>query len=227
MEDSRRDTEHLDALERSRRHWDFWSSHWGFIEADTTAIREETISQVELERGDTVLDLGCGPGVNFEPLHEAVGPDGHIVAVDLSRQMLDRAQARIDDHGWENISLVQTDATRPVVADAHLDGAIATTAVSATPDVRNTVANTYDALRPGGRFAVYDIRLVPTGPATILNPVVQRFYRLFGNWNTDEDVWQELQSRFDTTQFVRSFALGTNYIAVAGKSEGARPPSSP
>lgn len=89
--------------------------------------------------------------------------------------------------------------------------------MSATPDVASTVARAFDALRPGGRFAVYEIRLVPSGPARLLNPLIERFYRLFGNWNADEDVWRALQSRFDEAEFVRSFALGTNYVAVAEK----------
>lgn len=225
MDDPGRDAQHRAALDRSRRRWDFWSSHWGLVEADTVAIRRETIHQLELESGDTVLDLGCGPGVNFEMLQEVVGPGGHVIAVDLSRAMLKRAQERIDEHGWENVSLIQADATTPVVANGQLDGVVATTAVSATPDVAATIQRAYDSLRPGGRFAVYEIRLVPEGPLKVLNPLIRRFYRFFGNWNSEEDVWMELQARFDVAEFVRAFALGTNYIAVAEKAADGRSPS--
>jgi ubiquinone/menaquinone biosynthesis C-methylase UbiE len=187
MGDQERDAQHVAALDRSRRRWDFWSSHWGLIGADTVTIRRETIDLLNLEAGDTVLDLGCGPGVNFEMLRETVGSGGHVIAVDLSRAMLERAQARIDEHGWENVSLIQADATAPVVANDQLDGIVATTAVSATPDVAATVQRAYDSLRPGGRFAVYEIRLVPEGPQEVLNPLIRRFYRLFGNWNSEEE----------------------------------------
>lgn len=214
---SERDGTHRNELERSRKRWDFWSSYWEFVEQDTVEIRRETIDQLGLEPGDTVLDLGCGPGVNFEMLREAVGPEGRILAVDLSRKMLERARARVDDHGWENVTLVRADATRPVVRAERLDGAVATTAVSATPDVRATVAAVYDALRPGTRFALYEIRPVPSGPARVLNPLVRAFYRLFGNWNDEEDVPDALGATFDRAEIVRAFALGTNYVAVAEK----------
>ena len=225
MDDPGRDAQHMTALDRSQRRWDFWSSHWGLIEADTVAIRQETIDLLELEAGATVLDLGCGPGVNFEMLREAVGSEGHVIAVDLSRAMLERAQARIDEHGWENVSLIQADATKPVVANKQLDGVVATTAVSATPDVAATVQRAYDSVRPGGRFAVYEIRLVPEGLPKVLNPLIRRFYRLFGNWNSEEDVWLELQNQFGVAEFVRAFALGTNYIAVAEKTTDGCSPS--
>lgn len=223
MERNEREREHLEELERSRRRWDFWSSYWGFVERDTAGIRRETIEQLGLDTGDTVLDLGCGPGVNVATLREAVGPDGSVIAVDLSRGMLERARTRVDDRGWENVTLVLADATRPIVTAERLDGVVATTAVSATPDVRSTVENVYDVLRPGGRFALYEIRLVPSGPARALNPMILAFYRLFGRWNADEDVLQELRSTFDRTEIVRSFALGTNYVAVAVKAGRSSP----
>lgn len=223
MERNERDREHLKELERSRERWDFWSSYWGFIERDTAEVRRETIERLGLDPGDTVLDLGCGPGVNVATLREAVGPDGSVIAVDLSRGMLERARARVDDSGWENVTLVLADATRPIVTAERLDGVVATTAVSATPNVRSTVKNVHDALRPGARFAIYEIRLVPSGPARALNPMILAFYRLFGRWNADQDVLQELRSTFDRTEVVRSFALGTNYVAVAEKAGRSSP----
>lgn len=95
MGDVDRVPRHRTELERSRRRWDFWSSHWGLVEADTVEVRRGTIEQLGLDRGDTVLDLGCGPGVNFEPLREAVGPEGRVLAVDLSGGMLERARERV------------------------------------------------------------------------------------------------------------------------------------
>jgi ubiquinone/menaquinone biosynthesis C-methylase UbiE len=213
--------DHRDELVKSRNRWDFWSSHWSLIEQDTVDIRREAVEQVGLEPGDTVLDLGCGPGVNFGMLRDAVGADGEIVGVDLSGKMLDRARDRVADNGWDNVTLVQADATRPVVKDERFDGAVATTAVSATPAVRSTVENVHQALRPGTRFGLYEIRLVPSGPGRVLNPLVRAFYRRFGNWNADEDVLAELRRSFDRTETVRTFALGTNYVAVAEKAESS------
>jgi len=217
MDESATDEHTRAELQRSRGRWDLWSRYWDAIERDDAGIRAEAIEQAGLEPGDAVLDLGCGTGVNFAMLRDAVGPEGVIVGVDLSAAMLERARARVDEHAWENVHLVEADATRPCVGPERFDAAVATTAVSATPDVAATVEHVYDALRPGARFAVYELRLVQSGPARVLNPAIGTFYRAFGNWNTEEDVLAELEARFEGTEVVREYALGTNYVAVAEK----------
>ena len=219
--DEKAPSKHQTQLERSQRKWDFWSareSFWRFYENDTREIRRKAVSQLYLKPGDTVLDVGCGPGANFELLREAVGADGHVIGVDLSLGMVERATERIEIHRWENVEVIRADATTLSLGDDRFDGALATTAVSSTPDVRATVENVYDALKPGARFAVYEIRLVPSGIGRILNPLIKRFYRVFGNWNDEEDVLTELGLSFDSTTVVEQLALGTNYVAVASKA---------
>lgn len=205
------------SLQASRRRWNFWSRHWGLIERDSAGIRRETVGLAGLRPGDTVLDLGCGPGVNFELLREAVGPDGAVVGVDLSDGMVSRARARVRDHDWQNVTVVQADGTRLPVAPGTVDAAVATTALVAMPDIPAAVTGIHDALRPGGRFAMYELRFVPGGPARVLNPLVGRFFRLFGNWNADEPVLDVVESVFGAVTEHASYALGTNVVAVAEK----------
>lgn len=60
--------------------------------------------------GDLVVDIGCGTGLNFPWLQEAVGPQGSIIGVDLTNAMLEQARLRVAKEGWKNIELVQADA---------------------------------------------------------------------------------------------------------------------
>lgn len=211
------DSTDVAALQANRRRWNFWSRHWGLVERDSAGIRRETVDVAGIEPGDTVLDLGCGPGVNFELLREAVGADGSVVGVDLSDGMVSRARARVREHDWQNVTVVHADGTRLPVAPETVDAAVATTALVAMPDIRAAVTDVHDALRPGGRFAMYELRLVPDGPARILNPLVGRFFRLFGNWNGDEPVLDVVESVFGAVTEHASYALGTNVVAVAEK----------
>lgn len=206
-------------LARSRRRWNFWSRHWAFVERDSAGIRRETVELAALSLGDTVLDLGCGPGVNFEMLRAAVGPDGRVVGVDLSDGMVARARDRVVENGWENVVVVQADGTWLPVASGSVDSAVATTALVAMPDMAAAASGVYDALRPGGRFAVYELQLVPAGPARLLNPLLDRFFRLFGDWNAEEHALDVLASVFGSVTVQSSYALGTNVVAVSEKSD--------
>lgn len=71
--------------------------------------RRQTVAALALSAGDTVVDFGCGTGLNFEYLGRAVGPTGKIIGVDLTDAMLAQAERRVGEAGWENVELVQGD----------------------------------------------------------------------------------------------------------------------
>ncbi|MDQ3745622.1 MAG: methyltransferase domain-containing protein, partial [Acidobacteriota bacterium] len=73
-------------------------------------IRRRAVSQLELGRGDRVLEVGCGTGRNLEALVNAVGLEGRIYGVDLSAGMLEEAGALCARTGWRNVTLVCGDA---------------------------------------------------------------------------------------------------------------------
>jgi SAM-dependent methyltransferase len=69
-------------------------------------IREEAITRLALQRGDTVFDVGCGTGLSFIRLQEEIGPSGHIIGIEQCPEMLQQAQARVRQHGWQNVTLL-------------------------------------------------------------------------------------------------------------------------
>lgn len=69
--------------------------------------RQKAIKSLQLQSGQTVLDLGCGSGLNFELIIDAIGPQGTLIGVDFSAKMLMRAKQTIDKHGWKNVFLLQ------------------------------------------------------------------------------------------------------------------------
>ena len=81
------------------------------LTAPVGGVRADCVDALRLSRGDTVVEFGCGPGVNLPALREAVGPEGRVIGVDITGPMLRRARARVERHGWENVSLVRGDAT--------------------------------------------------------------------------------------------------------------------
>lgn len=72
-------------------------------------LKGETIGALELRRGDSVLDVGCGTGDDLRSLAEIVGPEGRVVGIDVSEQLVAEARRRTRDHP----------AVEVVAADAH------------------------------------------------------------------------------------------------------------
>lgn len=112
---------------------------------------------LELKRGDTVVDLGCGTGLNLPYLHAAVGESGRIIGIDLTPAMLERARQRVRRAGWSNVELVEADmAEYRFPADAA--GVLATLALATISDYDTVVARAVHELPPGARIADFELQ---------------------------------------------------------------------
>lgn len=114
------------------------------------------ITGLRLHAGGSVLDLGCGTGLNHPLLVEAVGLTGAVVGLDRSPQMLDQAHRRARRHKWTQTRTVLAD----LVDGPGVDGFVAvitTYALSLVPHWERAWAAAINAVRPGGRAAVVDL----------------------------------------------------------------------
>ncbi|HEX5224305.1 MAG TPA: methyltransferase domain-containing protein [Solirubrobacteraceae bacterium] len=128
--------------------------------------RLRAVGALGLRPGDTVVDVACGTGLNFALIERAIGPDGTIVGVDLTDAMLAQAQARVERHGWANVSLVQSDAAE-FEFPGELDAIVSTYALSQVPECANVIARGAAALSRGGRWAVLDLKVPARTPGWV------------------------------------------------------------
>ena len=125
----------LNRARRVQHGYDSWARLYDWFARATASVggvRAGCVRALDLDPGDTVVEFGCGPGVNIPALREAVGPAGHVVGIDLSGEMLARARALVDRRGWENVSIVRADATAPPIR--AVDGILATFVTSLFSD---------------------------------------------------------------------------------------------
>lgn len=156
--------------------YDVLSGEWPVYHAGRVAV----ISGLRLRPGALVLDIGCGTGLNFSLLRQAVGNTGRIVGVDLSTDMLAQARAKASHRGWENIDLVCADATTLTPAQlggrqdqfggAGADAVLFTYSLSLMPAWPQAWAAATAVARPGARVAVVDLA-APTGLARAFAPL--------------------------------------------------------
>ncbi len=204
-------------LRRGRRLWDLLShTPYSIGERPSDPVRKLAIQNLHLRGGEAVLDIGCGAGAFFPALQRAVGPQGRVVGVDYSPKMLQRAQQRIHQHAWRNVEVRRADVTRTGLGREEFDAAVAVASLSAMPDVRAAVENAYNALRPGGRLFVFDMRLIPSGRPRIVTLLLRLAYRSLAGF-TGEDVLAELRRTFDAVEVLPS-SNDTITIVMAKKA---------
>jgi ubiquinone/menaquinone biosynthesis C-methylase UbiE len=183
------------------------------------AYRRQAIQSLALNDGDTIVDLGCGTGLNFSLLQQQVGPRGKIIGVDLTDAMLVEANASIAAQGRSNIELVQSDVAS-YVFPSRVDGILSTFALTLVPEFDAVIRNGAMALLPGRKFVVLDFKR-PSG--WFMNKAAPLLARLltgpFGGTieMASRKPWESLENHLALIQFT-SLYLGGAYIAVAQKS---------
>jgi demethylmenaquinone methyltransferase/2-methoxy-6-polyprenyl-1,4-benzoquinol methylase len=189
---------------------------WSVCFGREHGFQKRALRSLKIKRGETVLDLGCGNGVNFPLLEEAVGATGKIIALDYSSGMLDQAMITAAWNGWRNIKFIQADAARVNLPDNSLDGAVCTFAFSAMPGEDAAIRRVAAALKPGAQLVVLDAKAF-TGLGRILNPVLGPIFKHTTNWNYKKDVIAMIRKHFNEVE-VSEYNCGCNYIAVAKKN---------
>jgi arsenite methyltransferase len=119
-------------------------------------------SQGTIEKGDHVLDVGCGAGVDAILAGMMAGPEGSVVGVDLVSEMIVRAESNLRKSEPENVRFRNAAGENLPFADGAFDVVISNGAINLIPDKRKTMAEIFRVLLPGGRLLVAD--QVAAGP---------------------------------------------------------------
>lgn len=155
------------AIARYRRH----AAGYDASARRSMPIRLRTIDRLGLRPGDTVLDVACGTGLSFAPLLERIGPEGRLIGIEVSPDMIALARERCEQQDWRNVTLLES-----AIEDASIDGPLDAVLFHFTHDVLRSaaaLARIFSATRTGARVAAAGMKLGPWWAAP-LNPLVRR-----------------------------------------------------
>jgi demethylmenaquinone methyltransferase/2-methoxy-6-polyprenyl-1,4-benzoquinol methylase len=160
------------------KFYDFTTILYRMIGLRMKTYRLLAIEKLSLQRGDHVIELGCGTGLNFPFLMERIGPEGSLIGVDLTQGMLDIAQERIERSGWRNVELIQSDIVEYNFPD-NINGVLATGLFGYIAEYDRVIKAASMALLPGGHLVILDGKQPERLPSWLFK-VVLRLGKPFG-----------------------------------------------
>jgi SAM-dependent methyltransferase len=121
--------------------------------------------------GEIVVDVGSGSGFDSLIAAKMVGPEGKVIGVDMTEEMLNKARAGADAMGAAHVEFREGFAENLPLPDGHADVVISNGVLNLTPDKAKTLSEWARILTPGGRLHIGDILVAKAIPPEALDDI--------------------------------------------------------
>ena len=171
-----------------------------------------------LKRGEVVVDLGSGGGLDVFLASKQVGPTGRAIGIDMTPAMIERAQANAKAGSYTNVDFHLSTIDKIPLPDASVDCVISNCVLNLAPDKPAVFREIARVLKPGGRLAVSDIALKQELPEAIAKNVAAYVGCIAGAIRIDDYRSGLLAAGFEHVEIVDSGADLNAYAKIENQS---------
>jgi SAM-dependent methyltransferase len=114
----------------------------------------------QIQKGDTVIDLGSGAGNDCFVARHETGVEGKVIGIDFTPVMIEKARLNAEKMGYNNVEFREGDIDAMPVNDEVADVIVSNCVLNLVPDKKKVIGEIYRVLKPGGHFSISDIVLI-------------------------------------------------------------------
>lgn len=196
----------------ARRGWDSVATGWKkwapTIEQAAQVINDRLVDMAGIQSGHKVLDIATGYGEPLVTVLERVGPNGHVVATDLSSEMIELARKRVADANVTNAVFHACNAETLEIPESNFDAALCRWGLMLMGDPDACLDRTRQLLKPGGCVAMAVFSEPPRTPwLSLAGSTVRRELDIGPPTPEEPNIFrladsEELEQRFGAAGFV-------------------------
>jgi len=170
------------------------------------------VALASLKEGETVLDLGSGPGLDCFLAANKVGLKGRVIGVDMTPEMIDKARENARKGKYENVEFRLGEIENLPVADNSIDVIISNCVINLSPNKRRVFEEAFRVLKQGGRLMVSDIVLLKKLPEVIKRNVEAYIGCLSGAIMKDEYIEVINEAGFQEVRIIEETHFPIEYM---------------